>query len=139
MACLTESAAADTAAEELKIYAVMYYLGRGHNGLEWEMHLIKVGNNALCNPLWCVLGYLKPVYRVIGVEYRLIKARHIHTADMTGFFQEIRLAPAVFLSLMQELQKLVVHFLALAEQKNVNKIRHRLRIEGSSAAHNDKR
>ena len=70
MACLTKAAAADTAAEELEIYAVMYYLGRGHNGLEWEMRLVKVGNNGVCkvNRTDCVYKHKLRILNLLRVN-----------------------------------------------------------------------
>ena len=139
MACLTEATAAHTAAEQLKVYPVVHDLCRGHDGFKGEMYLVKIGDNAFLDSLRRAVGYLKSFYSTVVVQYRSIKARDINSAYLSCFFQEFFLCPAVELCFMQHFQQLIVHLLALAEQEDVDKIRHRLRIKGGGASGYHKR
>ena len=68
------------------------------------------------------------IYGVILIENGRVKRRNENTTYLHGFLQKSLLCPALGLCRAQERKQLVIHLLALAEQENVDKIGHRLRI-----------
>ena len=64
----------------------------------------------------------------------IIERRHINALDLCGFLQEPFPAPALPLGLSVQVQHLQVYLLPFPQEKQVEEIRHRLRVAGTGAA-----
>ena len=92
------------------------------------MNRIHIRNYALCYLFGRAGMHIKVIYRTVVIINGLIKRRNIYAADPRRLFQESLLRPALGLCSAQEREKLVIHLLTLAEQEDVDKIGHRLRV-----------
>ena len=136
---LTEAAASYAATEQLKIHTVMHDLGRRNDWIERKRNIIKVCNDALSDPLRRSFKYLKVRQHTAVKIHGLIKFGDVYAADLRRLFEKTKLVPALRLGGVYKRKQLVIHLLTLAEQENVDKIRHRLRVKcGGSSGNNER-
>ena len=116
----------------------MNYLGKGNNELFGIEHLVKVGNDALCNLFWhtCTVGH-NAFYPAVLLVGNVIEGRNIYAAYLCSPFKEALLCVfAGLFHLLVKLHQFKVGFLALADNKQVDKITQGFGIAYAGAARN---
>ena len=118
----------------------MYGLNNGEHRVGGNIHLIKVGNDALSD--FCgnigILGRDRS-HRAVFLIFHIVERRDIEALKM-GRFSEKRLfcIGALVLHLYIQICKLGEGFLTLSDGENIHKIRHRLRVVGAGTASKNK-
>ena len=131
---LAEAAAAHAAAEELDVDLVLDDLGRGDDGIGRVRGGVKILDDALLHLFGRAVDGRDGSDRAVVVIGDVIQAGHIDAADLRSLAQKGLLAPALGLCPAQEREELVVHLLALADDEEVHKGRHRLAVHAGRAA-----
>ena len=131
---LTEPAAPDAAPEHLQIRPVMDDLRGGNDHFCGEIGAVQVFDNALCHRLRYALQRHDGGEGAVGVVFVAVEAGDVHAGDFRGFMEKSILAPSPGLCPVVELQNLHGDVLTLAQGKKVDKVRQRLRVEGTNAS-----
>ena len=134
IARLAEAAAAHAAAEELHVHAVVDYLRARHDGRRGIIGLVQVGDYALCHDLRRALEGPQLTERAVVVPARLVERGDVDALNLGGLDEEAALLPALVAGLLEEAQDLDVHLFALAEDHEVEKGRHGLRVAAARPA-----
>ena len=134
VARLAEAAAAHAAAKELQVHPVVHHLRGGDDGLGRIGHLVQIGDNALGDFRARALGGRDGGDAPVPVIAHLVERGDVHAGNLRGLNQKLVLRPALELRPAQERQKLVVHLFPLAEDEEVDELRHRLRVHRRGAA-----
>ena len=112
----------------------MHDLGGRDDRVCRKGHAVEIGDDALDNARGRALGGRDGGDAPVLMIAHLVERGDVHAADLRGPDEEIVLGPAFALRLPQQGQQLVVHLLPLAEDEEVDKRRHRLRVHRRGAA-----
>ena len=135
-ACLTESAASDTASQHLDYRSVVYYLGIRHNKAVRSIDLVKIVYNLLSDFCGGVILRCYRFYRSVLIIAYIIEWRNIDSLNLCRLFKIFLLRAAVLLELFGKLHHLEVYFLAFTEYEQIKEIGYRLCITyAGTAAH----
>ena len=140
VARLTEAAAPDAAAEHLQHHPVVDDLGGGYNGLNREIALVKVLDDALGHPGRSPLQRGDGGHRAVAVIAHLVKRGHIDARNPGRGGEELLLTPALLPGLAVELDNLHTHVLPFPQDEQIHKGGQGLWIKGAgSPRHHDGR
>ena len=137
--CLTEPAAADAAAKQLQIHAVVHDLRGRDDRVSRIIASVQIFDDALRHARWCAVRRRDVRKRAVFVIMRLVQRRHVNARNLRRGDQKALLVPACVARGAKQLQQLAVDFLTLADDHQVEKRRHRLRIAAARAAGKDQR
>ena len=112
----------------------MHHVDERYHKVFREIRLIKIGHNTFFDGGGRIVfggDGRNGTVRMVG---DIIERRHINALDLCGFLQEPFPAPALPLGLSVQVQHLQVYLLPFPQEKQVEEIRHRLRVAGTGAA-----
>ena len=117
----------------------MHHFGGGHDRLCGKGNSVQVLDDALGH--LCRSAVLRRHSRDVSVRQvaDLVQGGHIHAANLRSAAEKLVFAPVLQLCLPQKRKKFVVHFLPLADHKQVEEGRHRLGIHGGGSARPNQR
>ena len=107
--------------------------GGGNDHFRGEISIVQVFDDALGHSPGRTLQRHDGGKGSVIVIFVAIKAGNVHAGNFCHFMEEGILAPALGLCPVVELQDLHGDVLALAQREKVDKIRQRLRVEGTDA------
>ena len=117
----------------------MHDLRARHDGVRRIITGVEILNDALGHARGRAVRRRQVVQRAVRVPVRDIKRRDEHALDLRRRFEKLRLAPAGLARLPEQLEHLIIDLLALADDHEVEKRGHRLRIAAGRAARDHKR
>ncbi len=131
---LAKTATSITAAHHLNHSAVMHNLGKRHNLLLRKRRSVHLSHNPLTHPSRRTLQQLNFLQTPGLVPNRLIKLRHVNALNLASTAQKILPAQALRPAGGVKIQQLRLDILALADDKQIKKIRQWLRVVSARAA-----
>ena len=112
----------------------MNNLRGGNDHFGGEIGVVQVFDDALCHRLRYALQRHDGGEGAVGVVFVAVEAGDVHAGDFRHFMEKSILAPPLGLCPVVELQNLHGDVLTLAQGKKVDKVRQRLRVEGTDAS-----
>ena len=138
VARLAEAAAPDAAPKHLQHHPVVDDLRGGHDGLDREIALVKVLDNALGHHRRRPVSRRDGRHRAVLTIGHIVEGGHIDAGNPGRGGEKLLLAPALLPGPPVELDDLHAHVLPLAQDKQIHKGGQRLWIEGAGTArHHD--
>ena len=134
---LTEAAAADAAAQHLHDRAVVDDVEERHDEGFGEIHVVHVVHNALLHR--CGRAVLRDIalHGAVVIVLDVVERRHVDAFDLRGLFQKFVFRLVFGAAAAEQLDYLEVHLLAVAEEKDVDKVGQRLRVARARPARDD--
>ena len=131
---LAKAAAANTAPKNFFHCPVVDNVNKRHHKAVRIIALVHIGHNGLLHRCRCSMGGGQGAQGAVRVVAVLIKRRHINALNMHGCFQKLLLTLAALFTFFQQIQHRIGGLFPLAQEDDVRKLRHRLRVAGAGAA-----
>ena len=139
IARLAEAAAPDTAPEQLQRHSVLHDLRAGDDGLDGEIGLVHVVDDALCDFSGRAVLRSDGGHRAVLVVRDIVQAGDVHAVQLGGGPEELRLAPALPAGGAVQLHQLHRQVLPLPQAHQVDEIGDGLGVIHGRAAGDDQR
>ena len=140
LACLTEAAAADTAAQHLDTGAVLHCAHKRHHKVFRWGKAVHILHDGLCHARRHAGAVgrdsLDAAILLVG---HIVEGRHIDTGELCQLQQQPLFIPALLFALLHGGTDVLQHLLALTKLHHIKEVCHRLGVAYTGAARDDER